>query len=112
MTPTDDPANETPGRWIFRGANLVDGDAPARPDTTVIIDHAKGHPAGVEILARLFSETGKLYVCDVVTAEALSGGGAEERVSILRLLDALEYVAVFAAKIGVAQETQEHAAAE
>ena len=38
MTLIDDPANETSGRWVFRGANLVDGDSPARPNTTVIVE--------------------------------------------------------------------------
>lgn len=63
-------------------------------DTTVLIDHAKGRSDGVEILARLFSETGNLYTCDVVTSESLSGGTSEERRLIGRLLDALEYIAI------------------
>jgi len=63
-------------------------------DTTVLIDHAKGRRDGVDILARLFAETGALYTCDVVSCEALSGGVAEERDLIMRLLDALEYVAI------------------
>ncbi len=63
-------------------------------DTTVLLDHSRGHPDGVEILERLFSETGLLYTCDVITAEALSGGGSAERAVIGRLLDALEYVAI------------------
>jgi predicted nucleic acid-binding protein len=63
-------------------------------DTTVIIDHAKGRSDGVKILARLFAETGALYTCDVVTSESLSGGTAEERRLIGRLLDALEYIAI------------------
>lgn len=63
-------------------------------DTTVLIDHAKGHPDGVAVLARVFEESGELYTCDVVTSEALSGGDEEERGVIGRLLDALEYVAI------------------
>ncbi len=63
-------------------------------DTTVLIDHAKGRSDGVKILARLFGETGVLYTCDVVTSESLSGGTAEERRLIGRLLDALEYIAI------------------
>ncbi len=63
-------------------------------DTTVLIDHSTGLRDGVETLARLFSETGLLYTCDITTSEALSGGPAEERAVILRLLDALEYLAV------------------
>jgi predicted nucleic acid-binding protein len=63
-------------------------------DTTLLIDHAKGRRDGAEMLARLFAETGRLYTCDVVTCEALSGGIDEERALITRLLDALEYLAV------------------
>jgi predicted nucleic acid-binding protein len=63
-------------------------------DTTVLIDHAKGHPDGVAVLARVFEESAALYTCDVVTSEALSGGDEEERGVIGRLLDALEYVAI------------------
>lgn len=63
-------------------------------DTTVLIDHARDHAGGGEIVKRLFSETGELYTCDVVTAEALSGGDAPERRVISGLLDALEYVAI------------------
>ena len=62
-------------------------------DTTVLIDHARGHTDGVKMVERLFSETGQLYTCDVITAEALSDGGDAERTVIGRLLDALEYVA-------------------
>ena len=63
-------------------------------DTTVLIDHAKGRADGVEILARVFEETSRLYTCDVVTTEALSGGTPEERAVIMRLLDALDYLAI------------------
>jgi predicted nucleic acid-binding protein len=63
-------------------------------DTTLLIDHAKGRRDGVEMLARLFSETGRLYTCDVVTCESLSGGIDEERELIARLLEALEYLAI------------------
>ena len=63
-------------------------------DTTLLIDHAKGRRDGVEMLARLFSETGRLYTCDVVTCEALSGGIDEERELITHLLDALEFVVI------------------
>jgi predicted nucleic acid-binding protein len=63
-------------------------------DTTLLIDHAKGHPDGVSVLARVFEETAELYTCDVVTSEALSGGDEEERRVIGRLLDALEFVSV------------------
>jgi predicted nucleic acid-binding protein len=63
-------------------------------DTTVVIDYARGHAGGPEIVDRLFGETGQLFTCDIVTAEALSGGDEPEHLVITRLLDALEYVAI------------------
>jgi predicted nucleic acid-binding protein len=63
-------------------------------DTTVIVDHVRGYPPGVEVLARLFEESGDLLVCDVVTCEALSRGDADEQQDVRSLLDALEYVAI------------------
>ncbi len=63
-------------------------------DTTLLIDHAKGRPEGVEVIARLFEETGNLYTCDIVSCEATSGGVADERRLIVDLLDALEYLAI------------------
>ena len=63
-------------------------------DTTVIIDHANGLPAGVATVARLFAETSALYTCDVVTCEALSKGDPEQRRAAVRLLEALEFVAL------------------
>ena len=63
-------------------------------DTTVIVDHAHGHAAGVEIVRRLFEETLDLYTCDVVTCEALSRGGEVEIAAVAKLLQALEYVAL------------------
>ena len=63
-------------------------------DTTILIDYATGQPDGVELLDRLFAETGLLYTCDIVACEALSGGESNERAAIARLLDALEYLAI------------------
>ncbi len=63
-------------------------------DTTLVIDHAEGYAPAVELLERLFSATGDLYTCDVVTCEALSKGDALA-ISVRRtLLDALEFVAL------------------
>ena len=62
-------------------------------DTTVIVDHVNGLPAGVEVVARLFGETRLLYTCDIITCEALSKGDDLDE-SAVRLLDALEYVAL------------------
>ncbi|MBA3796961.1 MAG: hypothetical protein H0X20_07020 [Chloroflexi bacterium] len=63
-------------------------------DTTAIVDHARDYPPGVEILSRLFEETGDLYTCDIVVSEAFSRGGPQERAAVESLVNALEYVAV------------------
>ena len=63
-------------------------------DTTVIVDHAHGHVAGVEVVRRLFEETLDIYTCDVVTCEALSRGDELEIAAVNELLQALEYVAL------------------
>jgi predicted nucleic acid-binding protein len=62
-------------------------------DTTVLIDHASGWPAAVSLVRKLFSEPNDLYVCDVVVAEALSGGSDDEIEALLTMVQALEYVA-------------------
>ncbi len=63
-------------------------------DSTVLIDYRTDYPPGVEIMERLFAETGELFTCDVVTCESLSGGREDERDLIRSTLDALEYVAI------------------
>ncbi len=63
-------------------------------DSTVVIDYAIGYKPGEEIVERLFAESSELYVCDVVTCEALSRGAPEEMRLTRSLLAALEYVAV------------------
>jgi predicted nucleic acid-binding protein len=63
-------------------------------DTTVVIDHAHGHSAGVQMVRKLFGETSELYTCDVVTCEALSRGESVELHAVGALLQALEYVAL------------------
>ena len=50
-------------------------------DTTLLIDVAHGVPAARTVFAALFEEPNDLYTCDVVTAEALSGGTDEQRVT-------------------------------
>ena len=60
----------------------------------MIIDHAHGHRAGVELVRKLFEETSELYTCDVVTCEALSRGDTREIAAVVELLLALEYVAL------------------
>lgn len=57
-------------------------------DTTLLIDYSKGRADGVQMLDRLFQETGVLYTCDIVTCEALTGGVPYEHPTITRLLDA------------------------
>ncbi len=61
-------------------------------DTTLLIDHANGLPAAVQTVESLFEEPNDLYTCDVVTAEALSGGTDEQRRVLRSMLDVLEYV--------------------
>lgn len=61
-------------------------------DTTVLIDHASGHPSAVALVRSLFSEPNDLLVCDAVVAEALSGGSDASLVAIGGLIEALEYV--------------------
>lgn len=61
-------------------------------DTTVVIDHATGRYGASQLLLRLFEETGEIYTCDAVVAEALSKGDARELHVIEMLVQALEYV--------------------
>jgi predicted nucleic acid-binding protein len=63
-------------------------------DSTVVIDHAHGHPPGVEIVRNLFEEASELYTCDIVTCESLSRGEIRELAAVAALLQALEYVAL------------------
>jgi predicted nucleic acid-binding protein len=62
-------------------------------DTTLLIDHASGHPGAVALVRELFSEPNDLLVCDAVVAEALSSGTDEAVLAIEALIGALEYVA-------------------
>ncbi len=61
-------------------------------DTTLLIDHASGHPAAVQLVRELFSEPNDLFVCDAIVAEALSKGPADAILAITALISALEYV--------------------
>ena len=61
-------------------------------DTTVLVDHANGHPAATQLLWRLFEQGGDLCTCDVVACEAMSGGTDEHLAAISRLIGPLEYV--------------------
>lgn len=62
-------------------------------DTTLLIDHASGHPGAVELVRELFSEPNDLLVCDAIVVEAISKGGDSELTAIRALIAALEYVA-------------------
>jgi predicted nucleic acid-binding protein len=62
-------------------------------DTTILIDHAMGHPKAVGLVRELFSEPNDLFTCDAVVIEALSKGDENQRTGILALLNALEFVA-------------------
>jgi len=63
-------------------------------DTTVVIDHVEGYGPARAMLAQLFSETGEIFTCDVVTCEAVSRGDDAVISDRIKLLDALEYVAL------------------
>lgn len=63
-------------------------------DSTVIIDYCIGYPPGQEIVERLFAQPQELYVCDIVTCEALSKGAPEDLRLARSILQALEYVAL------------------
>ena len=62
-------------------------------DTTLLIDHSKGRPGVAELVESLFAESSDLYTCDVVVAEALTGGDEVQRAMIESLIRAVEYVA-------------------
>lgn len=62
-------------------------------DTTLLIDHAADRPNAVALVRRLFEETGELYTCDAVVAEACSRGSDEELAAIAAMIQALEYIA-------------------
>ena len=61
-------------------------------DTTLLIDHSKGRPGVAELVASLFAASSDIYTCDVVVAEALTGGDDVQRVTIESLIRVLEYV--------------------
>lgn len=79
-------------------------------DSTVLIDHAQGLPAAVELVRSLFSEPNDLLICDVVVTEALSKGPDEEIAVIGTLIDALEYVAADPAAARWAGESRRRSA--
>jgi predicted nucleic acid-binding protein len=61
-------------------------------DSTLFIDLAVGRPGVAELVESLFSEPNDLYTCDVIVAEALTGGTEDERSRIAGLIRVLEYV--------------------
>jgi predicted nucleic acid-binding protein len=61
-------------------------------DSTLLIDHANRDASAATLLRRLFEDGHDLYVCDVVTCEALSRGEPDDLRHITVLLDSLEYV--------------------
>jgi Predicted nucleic acid-binding protein, contains PIN domain len=63
-------------------------------DTTLLIDHAKGRPSAEALVRTLFENPNDLYICDIVVAEALSGGSEIERGGINALMRAVEYVSI------------------
>lgn len=63
-------------------------------DTTVLVDHAHDAFGASDLIDRLFGETGDLFTCDAIVAEALSKGGDAERLVIEHMIRALEYVSI------------------
>jgi len=61
-------------------------------DTTLLIDHAKSRPGVDALVASLFAEPNDLLICDVVVAEALSGGDERQLATVRALISSLEYV--------------------
>jgi predicted nucleic acid-binding protein len=62
-------------------------------DTTVLIDQARGSAGAPELIASLFGDPNDLLTCDIVVAEALSGG-TDREIEIMRaLVRSIEYVA-------------------
>lgn len=61
-------------------------------DASLLIDHSREREGVAELIERLFEKAGDLYTCDIVVAEALSGGTDDERQVISALIRALEYV--------------------
>jgi predicted nucleic acid-binding protein len=61
-------------------------------DTTLLIDHAKSRPGADALVASLFAEPNDLFVCDVIVAEALSGGDAKQLATLRLLISSLEYL--------------------
>lgn len=61
-------------------------------DASLLIDHSRGRDGVAELIERLFEGADDLYTCDVVVAEALSGGTDRERTVIGALIRALEYI--------------------
>lgn len=61
-------------------------------DTTLLIDHAKARPGVDALVASLFAEPNDLFICDIVVAEALSGGDERQLATVRALISALEYV--------------------
>ena len=60
-------------------------------DTTALIDHLRGRPEVIELVATLAQQRHRLGVCCVNVAELYSGLGQDERARADRLLATLEY---------------------
>jgi predicted nucleic acid-binding protein len=61
-------------------------------DTTVLVDHARDAFGVAAMLMRLFEETGDIFICDAVVAEATSKGSDVQVLAMERMLPAFEYV--------------------
>jgi predicted nucleic acid-binding protein len=75
-------------------------------DTTVLIDQARGLAGVPDLVASLFSEPNELLTCDVVVAEALSGGSDREVEVVRALVRSIEYVSTHPDAAAWAGETR------
>lgn len=75
-------------------------------DTTVLIDQARGSAGAPELVASLFGEPNDLLICDVVVAEALSGGSDREIEIVRAFVRSIEYVSTHPAAAAWAGDTR------
>lgn len=63
-------------------------------DSSVILDHLRGHGPATWLITRLLDEGADLLICDIVVAEVTAAVPDEARETVDLLLDELEYVCI------------------
>src|SRR6266700_3285496 len=61
-------------------------------DTSVLIDHLRGHRPAMELLARRLADGDDLWSATICRAEVVAGMRSAERRATFALLDALQWV--------------------